>query len=318
MAASPVVVLPTLDRLGLTSAPTDVDAHKVATLWFDSLTKYVASNDIDGILSLFASDAWFRDMLAFTWAFRTFQGAPKIRKFLQDRLAASKPAKFALVDAKLETPYPDLAWILGRFTFETETGLCSGIFRLVPSALGTWTGFTFYTNLEDLKAFPEKTGPLRNFPPNHGKWKAQREREREFVDSNPTVLIIGGGQSGLDVAARLRMLDIPTLVVEKNAQIGDQWRNRYQALCLHDPVCECARLPVFVLAVNFLRSQGMTICPISRECSLCFDIFPPVLKRARLASLPHGQSTRLRTSLQGGWSTTRRRWSSTYGHRRRW
>ncbi|TFK84341.1 FAD/NAD(P)-binding domain-containing protein [Polyporus arcularius HHB13444] len=233
---TPTVNLPTLDRLGVSAVPKDVDAKKVASLWFDSLVKNIEDKNIDGILSLFHPDAWFRDMLALTWAFRTFQGASKIRKFLEDTLSAHTLSAFKFTDATFESPYPDLAWILGRFTFETEIGACSGIFRLIPTADGQWTGFTFYTNLEELKDFPEKIGSLRNHLPNHGKWLAQREREKEFVDGDPTVLIVGGGQSGLDVAARLKHLDVPTLVVEKNERIGDQWRHRYQALCLHDPV----------------------------------------------------------------------------------
>ena len=144
-------------------------------------------------------------MLALTWAFRTIRGAPKIRKFLEDRLAVSKLSALNLKEAKFENPYPDLAWILGQFTFETETGTGFGIFRLVPTANGQWIGFTFYTNLEGLKDFPEKTGSLRNPLPNHGKWLNQRERERQFLDSNPVVLIVGGGQSGLDTAARLKL-----------------------------------------------------------------------------------------------------------------
>ena len=238
---NPSAILPTLERLGVSAVPADVDARKVAQLWLDSFAKYAQSGDIDGVLSLFSPDAWWRDMLAFTWAFRTFHSAPKIRKFLEDRLALNAPTAFALTDARLESPYPDLAWILGQFTFQTQIGRASGIFRLVPTPAGGWTGFTFYTNLEDLKDFPEKIGALRNHHPNHGKWLAQREREREFVDADPKVLIVGGGQSGLDVAARLKVLDVPTLVVEKNKRIGDQWRYRYQALCLHDPVCESAR-----------------------------------------------------------------------------
>ena len=253
-AAEPPVVLPTLDRLGVASVPADVDAQKVASLWFDSLSKYLEAGDIDGVLSLFSPDAWFRDMLALTWAFRTFHGTAKIRKFLEDKLAASKLTAFKLTDVKFENPYPDLAWILGQFTFETATGVASGVFRLVPTADGQWTGFTLYTNLEELKGFPEKVGPLRNHLPNHGKWLAQREREKEFVDADPKVLIVGGGQSGLDVAARLKFLDIPALVVEKNERIGDQWRNRYQALCLHDPVCECTSH----------RRNGFTSSTISR------------------------------------------------------
>ena len=239
MAATELpIALPTLDRLGVSALSADVDAHKVASLWFDSLVRYVESKDIDGVLSLFSSDAWWRDMLALTWAFRTFHGVAKIRKFLEDTLPATSPTGFKLVDAKFENPYPDLAWILGQYTFETEHGVNSGFFRLVPTPDGQWTGFTFYTNLEELKGFPEKIGPHRNPLPNHGKWLAQREREKEFVDADPTVLIVGGGQSGLDVAARLKHLGVPTLVVEKNERIGDQWRHRYQALCLHDPVCK--------------------------------------------------------------------------------
>jgi cation diffusion facilitator CzcD-associated flavoprotein CzcO len=108
----------------------------------------------------------------------------------------------------------------------------------VPTSDGEWKAHTVFTNLEDLKAFPEKKGALRDPEPNHGRWEEDRRREREFEDREPVVVIIGGGQSGLDLAARLKCLDVPTLVVEKNPRIGDNWRNRYEALCLHDPVCE--------------------------------------------------------------------------------
>ena len=38
----------------------------------DEETDIVQSKDIDGVLSLCSSEAWWRDMLALTWAFRTF------------------------------------------------------------------------------------------------------------------------------------------------------------------------------------------------------------------------------------------------------
>ena len=65
-----------------------------------------------------------------------------------------------------------------------------------------------------------------------------RSKEMDFADSDPVAIIIGGGQSGLEIAARLKALDVPSVVLEKNSRIGDSWRNRYEALCLHDPVCE--------------------------------------------------------------------------------
>ena len=50
------------------------------------------------------------------------------------------------------------------------------------------------------------------------------------------MLIIGGGQGGIALGARLRQLGVPTIIVEKNGRAGDSWRNRYKSLCLHDPV----------------------------------------------------------------------------------
>lgn len=64
----------------------------------------------------------------------------------------------------------------------------------------------------------------------------QRKEKIKFENSDPTVLIIGGGQNGLMIAARLNALGIPNLIVEKNPNIGDNWANRYHNLVLHDPV----------------------------------------------------------------------------------
>jgi hypothetical protein len=234
------ISLPTLDKLR-SKVPPDVDAKGVATQWLESFESHVKSANIDSVIDLFVEDAFFRDILALTWDFRTFQGAHAIKKFLEDRLPATKPSSFKLKDQflGLQQPYPDVAWIQGLFEFKTNIGIGSGVLRLVPMSDGRWKAHTMFTNLEDLKGFPEKIGALRDHKPNHGKWAEKRRKEIDFEDREPIVLIVGGGQSGLDVAARLKYLDVPTLVVEKQPRVGDQWRKRYEALCLHDPVCEC-------------------------------------------------------------------------------
>lgn len=49
-------------------------------------------------------------------------------------------------------------------------------------------------------------------------------------------MLLGAGQGGLTVAARLKQLGVKTLIVDRNKRIGDNWRNRYHQLVLHDPV----------------------------------------------------------------------------------
>ena len=50
------------------------------------------------------------------------------------------------------------------------------------------------------------------------------------------MLVVGGGQAGLSIAARLKQLQIDTLIVDRGPRIGDNWRQRYHALTLHNQV----------------------------------------------------------------------------------
>jgi len=231
----------TLPSLGSAINP-NLDVQTVVNDWFAKFAKAIGLKDVPAIVDLFLDSCFWRDMLALTWDFRTFEGKNALSRFLKDQLSVfdPHPDTFSLQHEgiELQQPYEDIAWIQAFFNFDTNVGHASGVFRLVPLPDGTWMAHVVYTNLEDLKGFPEQIGTLRNFEPNHGKWAARREREREFLDEEPAVVIVGGGQSGLDVAARLKMLGINALVVERNQRIGDNWRKRYAALCLHDPVCE--------------------------------------------------------------------------------
>ena len=236
---APARSLPTLQRLGSTVDP-NIDVQAVAKAWFTHFADAMSSKDVAGILDLIVDDAFWRDILALTWDFHTYEGKDSVKQFLTDQLPKFDLSAFKLREelVSLDRPYEDLVWIQGIFNFDTTVGHATGIFRLVPLPDGSWKAHSVYTNLDDLRDFPEKTGSLRNHEPNHGKWAEGREREREFLDEEPGVLIIGGGQSGLDVAARLKMLGINSLIVERHDRIGDNWRTRYAAMCLHDTVCE--------------------------------------------------------------------------------
>ncbi|CAA7260826.1 unnamed protein product [Cyclocybe aegerita] len=268
----PNTPLPTLELQGLSAAPTvsPSEVVSIAQTWLASLetaAKLAAESPVEAASKIASSlnprDSWWRDMLALAWDLRTFSGTKKIETFLEACLPKAKLHDVRLREgfAAYETPFPDVAWISAFFDFKVregkEEGVGFGIVRLVPvpkeggqQGEVDWKAHCVFTNLEAHSAFPENIGPLRNNQPNHGKWESQREREVLFADADadanappkpypngsPQVLIVGAGQSGLEVAARLKALGVSSLIVERNGRVGDNWRSRYEALCLHDPV----------------------------------------------------------------------------------
>ena len=84
---------------------------------------------------------------------------------------------------------------------------------------------------------PEGRRARRQPGPRHLAGAARAARPTSSATRpSPYVLIIGGGQGGIALGARLRQLGVPTIIVDKHARPGDQWRSRYKSLCLHDPV----------------------------------------------------------------------------------
>src|SRR3569623_585862 len=98
------------------------------------------------------------------------------------------------------------------------------------------------TALEELKGFEEQLGTTRPRGQAYSRdfrgpnWLDLRNASRGYADRDPAVLVVGGGQAGLAIAARLKQLKIDTLIVDREARIGDNWRKRYHALTLHNQV----------------------------------------------------------------------------------
>ena len=265
------VDLPTFDKLGVTKPKVSPEeAKEIGTKWVNEFARNVASNNIDGILASVTDDCWWRDILALTWDLRTFQAKDSIKKFLKDRLKQGNVKDIKVTITNYDDLYPDLAWVRVHFAFENTAGGGIGVARLVPTKTSSggvvWKAYNVALTLDSLRGHPPATGPLRDFDPNHGKWLEKRRKEMEFADREPEVLIVGGGQSGLEVAARLKLLGVSTLVCEKQARIGDNWRHRYAALCLHDVVCASLAHSRHCRSNSDTRhAQGTITCRTSRS-----------------------------------------------------
>src|SRR6185436_573145 len=67
-------------------------------------------------------------------------------------------------------------------------------------------------------------------------WLDDRMTALAYANRDPDVLVVGAGQAGLSIAARLVQLGVDTLIIDQWPRIGDNWRNRYHALVLHNQV----------------------------------------------------------------------------------
>ncbi|MDK1493605.1 NAD(P)/FAD-dependent oxidoreductase [Sinorhizobium sp. 7-81] len=201
------------------------------------LGRALEQGDIEAAVNLFQADCYWRDLVAFTWNIRTMEGRDQIRDMLTNQLAAVKPALFRQ-DEKEQASGGD-GVSEGWFEFETEVARGYGHMRLKNGLI--WTLLTTMTELKGLeepKGFRRPLGAEHGHDPNRKTWREKREEEAAELgyETQPYVVIIGGGQGGIALGARLRQLNVPTIIIEKNERPGDSWRKRYKSLCLHDPV----------------------------------------------------------------------------------
>lgn len=221
------------------------EAIEIATQWVARFGDALEHQDLADVEGLLASDCWWRDTLALTWDLRTLHGFDEIRPVLESRLAEVQVSDFGLAPDKqpalIEAADGSAQWVQAFYRFKTATAHGQGLVRLVPED-GGWKAWTVLTDMCDLIGHEETQTVIADAANHHytdavkGRltWPEYQEQRREFADTEPAVLVIGAGHSGLMLAARLERLGLPTLVVDRNARLGDNWRNRYHSLALHD------------------------------------------------------------------------------------
>jgi putative flavoprotein involved in K+ transport len=219
------------------------DPQARADAWFASFDDALRARDVRRAAGHFAATSYWRDLIAFSWNITTVENPDGVAGLLGETLERVDPTGFAT----LETPDESNGVVTAWFTFETAIGRGKGLVRLVRDEQAGATvdrAWTFLTTMYELKGHEEPGGERRPMGAQHGAdkhrttWLEHRQAEAESLGTTtqPYVLVVGGGQGGIALGARLRQLGVPSLVIDKHARPGDQWRSRYKSLCLHDPV----------------------------------------------------------------------------------
>ena len=232
----------TVNEAVLENAAVDSEVSAVRH-WLASLESALRTGSRTALTALFTPDSHWRDLLAFTWDFTPVRGANQISAVMcglqpKAQIRALTIAKNRASPRRVRRHGIDV--IEAIFDFETAIGRGGGVVRLLADTPSQ--AWVLLTSLEALTGFEDRTGELRPKGAPYSRdfggdnWLDQRTKSQAYAGRDPAVLVVGGGQAGLAIAARLGQLDVDTLVVDKHERIGDNWRKRYHSLALHNQI----------------------------------------------------------------------------------
>jgi putative flavoprotein involved in K+ transport len=217
----------------------------IAEDWLAQFEPALAGTGTAPLKDLFHAESHWRDVLALTWHIRTIDGRDGILRELKADAVRTLATGFR-IDPNRTPPRrvtrAGTEAIEAIFRFETAEGRGSGVLRLTPDASNRYRAWTLHTALDELKGFEEQVGKARPQGTAYSRdfrgpnWLDLRNAAAAYGDRDPVVLVVGGGQAGLSIAARLTQLQVDTLIVDREPRIGDNWRKRYHALTLHNQV----------------------------------------------------------------------------------
>jgi putative flavoprotein involved in K+ transport len=225
----------------------DITPHTAVEAWLERFAGALERQDTEAAAALFLPDGHWRDAVAFTWDIVTMNGTAAIAATLARVLSTARPTGMRIAPNRAP---PRLVIRAGTQTieaiigFETATGRASGVLRLLPdpAAGGALRAWVLLTALDEIKGHEERIGARRSGGQAYSRefggenWLDHRTKARAYADHEPAVLVIGGGQAGLGIAACLGQIGVDTLVIDRHERIGDAWRKRYHSLTLHNEV----------------------------------------------------------------------------------
>lgn len=211
---------------------------EVASAWIANFQDASKTGSAEKFDDLILTQGFWRDVIALTNDYRSI-AKPNILQAAKDIFTSNSISNIKLDDSRppvSQNPFPNYFFVEFFFKFDAKLGPGVGIVKLMEDTDGKSRAFTLFTALDGIHGRPFLEGPNRLRGKHNTELSYDEIREEEVNNVKPSVIIVGGGHNGLQVAAHLKSLGVEALVIDKNQRTGDNWRLRYKSLSLHDPV----------------------------------------------------------------------------------
>ena len=220
------------------SIPGNVDLPAVAQ---SSVTKLNSLNE-----SHLAANAIWRDILALTGYYRTFNGPQTVLATLKKLSTQKKRSVFRVKEnrePRIGRSARGSSWVDIDVLFTAQQGNlaqnCMGTVSVILDGDGLWRIWMLRTWLECFDGYghPDVLEPQQRLSKN-----VLAEQEETNVLSNGVIhednmeygaIVVGAGQAGLAVGGRLKALGVSYIVLDNRDEVGDVWNNRYESLRWH-------------------------------------------------------------------------------------
>ncbi|RAH68329.1 flavin-containing monooxygenase [Aspergillus aculeatinus CBS 121060] len=226
--------LPALPSFSLQAIePEHVNASKIVQRWIGQFLEVIEEDNLNKMSELFVEDCYWRDCAALSWTIACKKGTSRIHQYLKNsaaELGQLSIVKTGALIPKLVTR-EGVVYLQSGFTFTTKFGSGQGVLRLANTSPSEWRAWTVSTILHDLAENIDRpvSGLVNGESRNHVTVNGSNQPE------TLQVLVVGGGQSGVTIAAWLKHLGLRSLILEKGSRLGQAWWSRYKTVQTHTP-----------------------------------------------------------------------------------
>ncbi|TDZ15099.1 putative indole-3-pyruvate monooxygenase YUCCA10 [Colletotrichum orbiculare MAFF 240422] len=266
---------------------TNVQASMVGLNAVREVSEALQKQSHQGLARLFSGDvigettSYWKDTLALTAHLRTFRGNRTIASALLELHDLRQVSTLQFAHAQVLAASDDLKWVNCSFNFTTSSpkARCKGTLMLIPDGTGLnghhgWKVWSMTTWLADFEDHPEDEAILRQ----------PSEPMSDSSSLSTEVLIVGGGNSGVLLAARLKALGVSFIVVDRNKKVGDNWALRYDCMRFHTYKSFC-ETPY--ISYDTPTNDGLTRDELATQLGIfaeAFDLDRRILHAAHVTS----------------------------------